>query len=894
MHKTHSKEMAYAALSSLMHTLQKLLQPKSPLICGTSMQQQHAESVHQSVCALQVFLEDATNEVSDIENLKVLEKKIRDVVYKAEDKVDSSLSNIILADNDDDRDRACRLLNQELQVVEMAFDSLKKEVMVVEFNKHGGKSEELTTTSYSLVKNNTEETTFVGMKDDLDAIVNCLNAQMKELIVISVVGMGGIGKTTLARKVFDDSTIRCRFDKHAWVTISEQYNKRKMLLEVASSVGGIINQETSNDRLMEIVYRGLKGRKFLIVIDDIWSTEAWDQVRRIFPNDYNKSRIILTTRLKNVADYASSPDFPPHDVSFLSLDDSWKLFTGRLFRMDPCPLQLVKIGKHIIQQCQGLPLSIVVIAGLLGKIGLTRDNWKKIEENLNSFFGGFPEDLEIRVSKLIRSWIAEQFIKERSNKRLEVVAEEYVQELMDRNLILAGRRKPNGRIKTCKIHDLLRQLCIREAQIENVVHFPYSDVPTYSDDINDRRRVIIPRLIEDYFCDHPRHRNGNITTRSLIFIGGKSYLVSEINQWPDIISHFKLLKVLDAREIGYDFSPIIPQLVHLRYVNARIGDPSSLAKLRNLQTIIIYSKKNVQLPAEIWTMSEIKHVEILDVDMPDPVDAERYLSIGEQQPLFLHNLQTLVLDSSPFLAEILKRTANLDKLKIRCVNQHNEWYAFLDCLILLQRLETLHIKAIEDNGHLVLSRDICLPNLKELRLAWTYLAWEDMTVLANLPNLEVLKTERAFNGTKWILDDDVVFQKLKYLRFEFENLEIWEASSDNFPMLEQLVLWNIEELEEIPQSFGEIMTLKLVEVEYCNPAVDNSAKNIQEEQENWGNYELQIRITPSVKWLASHKADDDREQDDDEDDDSDKADDDREEDDDEDDDSDEDHEANTP
>ena len=186
----------------------------------------------------------------------------------------------------------------------------------------------------------------------------------------------------------------------------------------------------STDQPMETVYRGLKGRRFLIVIDDIWSTEAWDQMKRIFPNDNNKSRILLTTRLKYVADNVSCPEFPPHCKSFLSLDDSWNLFTEKLFKKDSCPRQLVKLGNHIVQQYQGLPLSIVVVAGLLVKMDLKRDNWKKVEENMNSFFGtasergqsilslsynylpqylracflyvgGFPGYVEICVSKLI-------------------------------------------------------------------------------------------------------------------------------------------------------------------------------------------------------------------------------------------------------------------------------------------------------------------------------------------------------------------------------------------------------------------------------------------------------------------------------------------------------------
>ncbi|KAM3203765.1 hypothetical protein P3L10_031391 [Capsicum annuum] len=845
--------MAYASLSSLMHTREQLLQPNQRLVCASCIQP-HVESAHQSLCSLQFFLEDTTKEIKDTETLKVLEKRIRDVIYKVEDKVDSSLrSIIILADCREKRERACRSFYEELLKVEKEVYFLKKEVMLIEFRRHGSDRKELARTSSSSTRYATGPNTIVGMEDDFKTVVDHLTAQTDELTVTPVVGMGGIGKSTLSRKVYHDQFIQHRFDTCAWVTVSENYNERQVLLDVVSSIRRInrTNESIKNinsDQLAEIAYRSLKGRRFLIVIDDLWSNEAWDQMQRLFPDDKKKSRILLTTRLKYVADYVSCPEFPPHNMSFLTSDDSWSLFTERLFRKDPCPPQLEPIGKHIIQQCQGLPFSITVIAGLLGKVEPTRDNWKKVEENLNSFvvtvseqcqtilslsyrylpqhlkacflyIGGFPDDMEISVSKLIRLWIAELFVKPRSNKRLEVVAEEYLQDLIDRSLILAGTQRPDGRMKTCKSHDLLRQLCIRESQFDNFMHVLNDNDYTFSKEID----IYPRRVMLSCHVSHPEH--GSDITMSL----------------------FHYLQFQAAKGVGlfindYDFCRIIPVLVHLRYVAANIEEAPSLTKLRNLRTIILRTigKKDLDLPLEIWTMSDIRHLHLgWSVHMPNPLDAERQ-GIGEQ-PLFLNNLQKLALYPSPFEAEILRRTPNLNKLRVTNIDS-TQWSDFLDCLFVLQGLETLDIRAAVSHGQHVLHRNIFLPNLKHLRLRFTSLAWEDMVVLANLPNLEVLKAHCGFIGTDWRLNENVVFQRLKYLRLEWEDLERWEAASDNFLMLEQLVLSMLFRLEEIPQSIGEIMTLKLIQKEYCGSTVKTSAEKIQQEQESWGNDELQVRI----------------------------------------------------
>ncbi|KAL8481970.1 hypothetical protein ACS0TY_028206 [Phlomoides rotata] len=199
-------------------------------------------------------------------------------------------------------------------------------------------------------------------------------------------------------------------------------------------------------------------------MDDIWSSEAWDQIRPFFPDNKNGSRVMITTRLSNLAfDLSGSRDF---QMNFLDEDTSWALLCKTVFGEEGCPIELEDIAKEITRNCRGLPLSIVVIGGLLANSNMTRTYWEYILENLASFInlendeyclqllrtsykelpvhlkscflymGIFPEDCEIRISKLIKLLVAEGILRPSEDKRLEDVAEEYIMELVDRNLIL--------------------------------------------------------------------------------------------------------------------------------------------------------------------------------------------------------------------------------------------------------------------------------------------------------------------------------------------------------------------------------------------------------------------------------------------------------------------------
>ncbi|KAL0446706.1 UNVERIFIED_CONTAM: putative late blight resistance proteinR1A-10 [Sesamum latifolium] len=867
---------------------------------------------------LKGFLEDFVRSRGDHGKVKVLERQIEDSVNRAEDIVETYLytvRSIVKSKNSQRKDY--KIFQEGLKHVIEEIDSVKKEVVEIcgnpcdPNNLHSGRY--LFGSSSCHMPSSANPV--VGLDKDLDKIKDQLTGLPYNLEILTIVGMAGIGKSTLAKIVYDDPLIVYHFYVRAWITVSQEYEVKNILIGLIRSVAQLtddisakyddseqhykvlkdgINQ-LSDQKLAEQLYRSLKGKRYLIIMDDIWYNTAWDDVKRSFPDDKNGSRIILTSRLTEVAQYVNSGS-PPHHMQFLSVDQGWELLKLKVFPKQGCPLELEEIGKQIAEKCRGLPLAIVVVAGHLSKLSKKRDLWFSVADNVGSlvarnreqffniiamsynhlphhlkacflYMGAFPENVEIPVWRLISLWIAEGFLKQELRKSLEQVAEEYLEDLIDRSLILAEKRT-NDRVTTCRMHDLLRDFCLREAEKEKFWHVMRRHDLFFPEGLLNHRRLCVQSDIFSYAIteySNPQVRtflSSNFSTR-----------LSFLSESVFALMGFKLLRILDM--VSYYFSHFPTQvlkLVHLRFLglstsgelpaaasklirgsgkwylpfSKRSALPVSISNLVNLQVLIINWgwRENHCLPFDIQTMTQLRHIRLKGavVYFDDLFLAET----NRTNPLVLSNLQTLLtVSSTNFSKKIVSIIPNLKKLGILVSKKNDEHpTTFLNYLSSLHCLETLKLSfSLQHEKSSTISQwNAFPPNLRALTLSGSHLPWEDMVTVGKIPNLEVLKLkDHAFSGRVWEPVDGG-FLALKFLLLENNELEFWKATSTHFPSLQHLVLRLCDALVEIPCGIGEISTLQLIELYSCGHSAVRSAKRIHEEQQSIGNDDLEVRI----------------------------------------------------
>nr|XP_009798711.1 PREDICTED: putative late blight resistance protein homolog R1A-10 [Nicotiana sylvestris] len=584
---------------------------------------------------------------------------------------------------------------------------------------------------------------------------------------------------------------------------------------------------------------------------------------------------MITTVDKRLASYAN-PD--PHDLKFLTPKESFELLIKRAFGTRSCPNDLVGLGESIARKCEGVPLAVVVIAGAL-RGRPNKNDWIKVENNVMQhllrdnhesclkfvemsydrlphevqtcflYCGVFPRGFDIPSWKLIRLWIAEGLIKPQQNYTLEEIAEFYLNDLVNRNLVISMQKKSDGQIKTCRLHDMLHEFCRKEASnkwlFQEVSLTPDQAIPI--EDPNKSRRLCIqPSNLKDFISKKPSAEH----VRSFYCFSSKEKQISGLtpNDIKLIHKAFPLVRVLDVESIKFLFSKDFNQLFHLRYI-AISGDfnviPLTFSKFWNLQTLILNtstSEPTLDIKADIWNMLQLRH---LHTNIPAKLPSPAATTSGK--PSCLQILCMVAPESCK--KDVLAKACNLRKLSIQ-----GKMAAFLETKGGINNLEELkcleHLKLLNDAAYMKTSLHLppaffrFLRTLRKLTLANTRFSWSEANKLGQLESLEVLKLkEDAFIGDSW-QPEIRGFSQLQVLWIEkATKLETWEASNLNFPVLRHLVLISCDKLKAVPLGLADIPNLQEMRLENTSKAV-KSAKDVQESKISKG-MKCTLTIFPS-------------------------------------------------
>ncbi|PHT39443.1 hypothetical protein CQW23_23016 [Capsicum baccatum] len=662
-----------------------------------------------------------------------------------------------------------------------------------------------------------------------EKLIRHLTRGTSELDVIPIVGMGGQGKTTIARTVYDDKIIVSHFDIRAWCVISQRYNLRDLLQKIFSQVTGSMDEGEKDDILADKLRKSLIRKRYLIALDDMWDGMAWDDLRLCFPDCGNNSRIIVTTRLEKVGVQVKYHT-DPYSLPFLTAEESCQLLHKKAFQTEDCPFRLQDVSQRVAGKCKGLPLVVVLVAGIIKKRKMEESWWNKVKDGLLDYLdpeseaysratmqlsfdnlsdclkpcllymGMFQEDSRIRVSKLVSLWIAEGFVQDIES------AEDCLMDLISSNVVMVSNREYNGKVKYCQVHDVVLHFCLEKSIEENLlavkghlIQFQPSEWKGSRVSFSFSKELSkFTSLVSKTGKPFHQHLRSLITT---------NYTNAEWNPFRQV-SEVRLLKVLDLSSFYVRrslSSATLKPLIHLKYlaVEAEKFHFHPEPHLPHLETLIVrFYGQSPSLPASFWKMKKLRHVEInyAELDLED-----------DKQGIFEESSK---MENLRILRGVKYHGDRLNVLLRRCPNLHELEISFQDiiydtCISLeLESLTQLHLSFT----HATFLSGLHLPsNLKKLVLRIRI----ENVMSFSLPSLEYLQLQETPVYSRWIRCwhlEDFKFLKLKYLKMVNLGISRWEASEDSFPQLETLVIKSCRDLEKIPHSFVDITTLKMIKL----------------------------------------------------------------------------------
>ncbi|PHT39440.1 hypothetical protein CQW23_23013 [Capsicum baccatum] len=440
----------------------------------------------------------------------------------------------------------------------------------------------------TLKRNPVNDEEIVGLETAAEKLIQYLTQEENKLNVIPIVGMGGQGKTTIARILYNNDRIVHHFDVRAWCIISQTYNWRELLQDILSQVTGSKDRGYKDHYLADMLRKSLMRKRYLIVLDDMWDEE------------------------------------------------SCQLLQKKVFQQEVFPPELQVVSQAVAERCNGLPLLVVLVAGIIKRKKMEASWWHNVRNSLCYYLGKseeythsimqlsyvnlpchlrpcllymgmFPKDVRIPVPALISSWICEGFVqRDKSGKSLEETAEGYLMELISSNVVMISTREDNDRVEYCQVHDIVLHFCLEKSREEK---FMQSVKLQFRPSDGNKHQISL-----DW-----KANSAGITQRSF-HQNLRSLIMNNAGEFANLdpfglASKLRLLKVLDLSYIRVrdSSSATLEPLIHLKYL-AVFTDKFYFHReshLLHLETLIVKCLPNhTSLPGSFWRMEKLRHVEI--------------------------------------------------------------------------------------------------------------------------------------------------------------------------------------------------------------------------------------------------------------------------------------------
>ncbi|CAN6696413.1 unnamed protein product [Malus baccata var. baccata] len=479
-----------------------------------------------------------------------------------------------------------------------------------------------------------------GRETEKDSLVSKLVSDTSEegrgILIIPIVGMGGVGKTTLAQLAYNDAVVNARFQIKKWIWVSDRFD----VVKIAKDISDESISSNELDHVLKCMSRSIKGKKFLLVLDDVWieDSEQWGQLKlALEQNSAEGSRILVTTRKEEVAKMIGPTTFTIN-LGELTDQDCWSIFK-HAFPKREVEKKFERFRQEIVEKCKGLPL----VAKTLGSLMCNKIELKDWKDVLNSniwdleqlekkvfrplllsyneltpvdkccllYCGIFPKNYELKRDLLINLWMAQDYLKSERNKDKEKIGDDVFDNLVARSFFQDFQKDDSGKIIGCKMHDIIHDFVRFLTKNEFWITEANEGANTKIEELGNKVRHLTLTFVPDgsdslltscYKCKK---------LHTLLVFSSRKPLCIDAN----LVLQLKYLRTLNLVDSSIKELPKeIGQLVHLRHLDLSDNSylkklPDTICSLCNLYTLVIRHCSSLEeLPHNMSKLINLRHL----------------------------------------------------------------------------------------------------------------------------------------------------------------------------------------------------------------------------------------------------------------------------------------------